>query len=149
MKRFLILSIVLFASLISINAQTDRYCVSDGVYMYDVIEKSIAEENKCINESSVFMAGKYLKASANYEVGALCLAAASAGFTLLAINENDKANDAHRCDVDRYKNTRDVFYAVAGICGLGSIICYAINVHYKWKSGKSLEIAGNRIVYNF
>ena len=149
MKRFLILSIVLFASLISINAQTDNYCTVEDVYMYDVIEKYKSNENKCINESSVLMAGKYLKASANYQVGSLCLAAASTGFILLAINENDKYHDSHCHDNKRYKDSRDAFYIMAGVCGVGSLICYAINIHYKWKSGKSLVVAGNKVVYNF
>ena len=134
MKKIMMVFVCLMTMVMSVNAQKFNYfevekTMYDGVY--DVSTKEITAPN------NTALAGKYLKISANCEWISLGLAAASGGLAALAA---DKSHD---------KSSRDFYTGGAIVLGVGSLVAYVFKIHYKHKSGKTLELVGNGVRLNF
>lgn len=125
MKRFIMAIVCLMTMVLSAKAQTIssyQESANDSVYV--------------LTDSTVTLAGYYLKKSAIYDAASLgCiglggLVAMAGGFC-----EKD-------CD-------KDACLVAAGALGVASLVCQVFKVKYKWKSGKCLELYGNGIRVTF
>lgn len=101
-----------------------------------VIDDTYITLGKKIYKNDAVEAAKYLKYSANWELASIGFTAASAGLAYLA-------SDAKR------ESNKEVYTEASIICGVMAFTSYFIKIHYKWKSGKMLEIYGNGVKLNF
>ena len=135
MKKWIMAIVCLMTMVLSANAQ------KSSEFSYMEYQKYIVADDTYIptkeQTPSVMLAGKYLKKSANSEIASTGFAVLSGGFaaltTIKGINEDQK----------------QMFIYASGICGFMSLVCYVAKIHYKWKSGKTLELCGDGVRLNF
>lgn len=136
MKKVLWLIVCLMTMVVSANAQkTTKFNYLD----YQKTVTTIGDDTYVVVEKpkpTVELAGKYLKVSANFEIGAVTSAAVSGG--LFALSANAKSESA-----------KETYRGLAITCGGIALACYIMKVTYKWKSGKTLEVCGTNIKYTF
>ena len=136
MKKWIMAIVCLMTMVLSVNAQ------KSSEFNYMEYQKSIAADDTYNiptkeQATSVMLAGTYLKKSANCEIASIGFAVLSGGFAALTTIKDIK------------EGQKQMFIYASGICGFTSLVCYIAKIHYKWKSGKTLELCGNGVRLNF
>lgn len=110
------------------------------------IEQRIARETQkhyvdsMYQNNKIWASGDYLRRSANAQTASLGFAFAGIGLIAGAA-----AGDFGNSD----NSTKNALIVLGGVCEVVSLIFYIKSINMKFKSGKSLKIAGTTITYNF
>lgn len=86
------------------------------------------------------LAGIQLKRSANYQYGAIGLAAASAGLFIASSFMQDDYSMEKGELVKEKNDTRKTLLIAGGVCALTAVCCELFSISLKAKAGKSLRI---------
>lgn len=120
--------------------------IAVNTYSQETILDMFKKKNKANTEkmNELSKAGFYLKKSANYQAVALGFGAASAGFFIASAFIKDKY-EYNKGKVERVNDsTKDGLMIGGGVCALVGIICEINAIQYKFKSGKCLQLIGEK-----
>lgn len=113
----------------------------DSVYdMFSKRKKSSTEKEMSILSE----AGLYLKRSANYQYAAIGFGTASVGCLIGSSFIKDKY-EYTKGEIKRVNNsTKNGLLIGGGVCAFIGIICELNSIQYKFKSGKLLQLQGEK-----
>lgn len=130
MKRLItILFLCLCAMMVNAQSNDDVYGEPTRIYAVHKAEKES-------NINPLVLSGKYLKKSAKFD--RLEVASFFAAGAAIAITQPSSK-----------KSIKNIGYTTAGVMGVLGLIFHIESIECKWKSGKSLELCGNSLKFNF
>ena len=143
MKKLIFIITMILCSISSYSQVNNYYSKNWKQTRIEQIEQSRIQKHyvdSMYQNNKIWTSGDYLRRSANAQAASLVFAFAGIGLTAYGA-----AGDFGNSD----NSTKAVLIGLGGTCEIVSLIFYIKSINMKFKSGKSLKIAGTTITYNF